>query len=124
MSSLKIIQIFLFINLNFIETKEQKLKRLSIENDKLIEDSNNFKSSNKIVKTFDGTKSNTNNEVDFLKRQIKQLEDKLKRQQQQRSVAEKPYVDRKQFQKEDEAFEEAYQKSRSKVSHNKKCFTS
>jgi hypothetical protein len=69
------------------------------------------------VKTFDGTKSNTNNEVDFLKRQIKQLEDKLKRHQQQRSVAEKPYVDRKQFQKEDEAFEEANQKPRSKVSH-------
>ena len=99
------------------------MKKLSVENDKLIEDSNNFKSSNKAVKTFDGAKSGTNTEVDFLKRQIKQLEDKLKRQQSQRFVAEKPYVDRKQFQREDNAEEEAYQKSRSKVSHLKqKCF--
>ena len=94
------------------------MKKLSVENDKLIEDSNNFKSSNKAVKTFDGAKSGTNTEVDFLKRQIKQLEDKLKRQQSQRFVAaEKPYVDRKQFQREYNAEEEVYQKSRSKVSH-------
>jgi hypothetical protein len=87
----------------------------------LIEDSNNFKSSSSkaVTKTFDGAKSGTNTEVDFLKRQIKQLEDKLKRQQSQRFVAEKPYVDRKQFEREDNAEEEAYKKSRSKVSHPK-----
>jgi len=63
-----------------------KLKKLSTENQKLVEDGNKF-SSNKIVQSFSAENSNN---VDYLRRQIRLLEDKLKKQ---RNLAEKPYVD-------------------------------
>jgi hypothetical protein len=63
-----------------------KLKKLTTENQKLIEDGNKF-SSNKIVQSFSAENSNN---VDYLRRQIRLLEDKLKKQ---RNLAEKPYVD-------------------------------
>lgn len=63
-----------------------KLKKLSTENQKLIEDGNKF-SSNKIVQSFSAENSNN---VEYLRRQIRLLEDKLKKQ---RNLAEKPYVD-------------------------------
>ncbi len=71
-----------------IKTKDQKLKKLTDENRKLIEDGRIF-TTNKMVQNFN--LENRPNDVELLKRQIRTLEEKLKKQK--LMTAEKPYVE-------------------------------
>lgn len=81
------------------ETKDQRIRKLTDETHKLNDDAKLF-STNKSVQSFSiETKSN---DIEGLRRQIRILEDKLKKQKQ--NAAERPYVEADDY------------KSRSKVS--------
>ena len=73
-----------------LESKDQRIKKLSDENQKLIDDNKHY-SSNKIAsnQSLDAK----SNDVEYLKKQIRILEEKLKKEKLNR--AERPYVDNK-----------------------------
>jgi hypothetical protein len=70
------------------ESKDGRIKKLADENQKLIDDAKIF-STNKIAQNF--SIENKSNDVESLRRQIRVLEEKLKKQRQ--NTAERPYVE-------------------------------
>ncbi|CAF0743692.1 unnamed protein product [Brachionus calyciflorus] len=71
-----------------IKSKDGRIKKLTDENQKLIDDAKIY-STNKIAHNFNA--DNKTNDVESLKRQIRILEEKLKKQKQ--NMAERPYVE-------------------------------
>ena len=74
--------IYLYLKHAYLEQKEQKIKKLTDENAKLAEDHGR---SLYVSKTVYG--SDKSNEVENLRRQVRQLEEKLRKQR----PAERPY---------------------------------
>ena len=69
---------------NKIELKDNKIKKLISENQKLLEDAKRLNPDKAYQSAYADSKSN---DTEYLRRQVRILEDKLKRQR----PAEKPY---------------------------------